>query len=219
MEIAVPLFDRFTALDAVGPYEVLSRLPHATVRFLGPHTGLIRADTRMIALQAEAVWEDVPAPDVVVVPGGFGTRQLLDDERVLRWLSRAHETSTWTTSVCTGSLLLAAAGILDGVDAATHWAARDLLGSLGAKPLAARVVERGKIITAAGVSAGIDMALTLASHLAGAEVAQAVQLSIEYDPDPPFTTGSLDTAPSHIVARVRSAEADQSSASGPRPDA
>ena len=218
MEIAVPLFDRFTALDAVGPYEVLSRLPHATVRFLGPHAGLVYTDTGMMALEAEAVWEDVPAPDVVVVPGGFGTRQLLDDERVLRWLRRAHETSSWTTSVCTGSLLLAAAGILDGVDAATHWAARDLLRSLGAQPLAERVVNRDKIITAAGVSAGIDMALTLASHLAGAEIAQAIQLSIEYDPDPPFTTGSFETAPPHIVERVRSAEAAQANASRHRPD-
>ncbi len=213
MEIAVPLFDRFTALDAVGPYEVLSRVPGATVRFLGPRAGLVYADTRMIALAAEAAWEDVTAPTVVVVPGGFGTRQLLDDERILRWLRQVHETSSWTTSVCTGSLLLAAAGILQGVDAATHWAARDLLGSLGAQPLAERVVERGKIMTAAGVSAGIDMALLLTSRLAGTDVAQAIQLSIEYDPDPPFETGSLETAPSHIIERVQSTEAAQSNES------
>jgi putative intracellular protease/amidase len=210
MEIAVPLFDRFTALDAVGPYEVLSRLPGAIVRFLGPVAGAVRTDTRMLTLETEGVWEDVPEPDVLLVPGGFGTRELLKDERMLRWLRHAHEQSLWTTSVCTGSLLLAAAGILDGVDATTHWAARDLLGSLGARPLAERVVQRGKIITAAGVSAGIDMALVLAGRIAGDEVGQAIQLSIEYDPDPPFITGSLEKAPSHIADLVRSAEAAQS---------
>ena len=210
MEIAVPLFDRFTALDAVGPYEVLSRLPGAIVRFLGSVAGAVRTDTRMLTLETEGVWEDVPEPDVLLVPGGFGTRELLKDERMLRWLRHAHEQSLWTTSVCTGSLLLAAACILDGVDATTHWAARDLLGSLGARPLAERVVQRGKIITAAGVSAGIDMALVLAGRIAGDEVGQAIQLSIEYDPDPPFITGSLEKAPSHIADLVRSAEAAQS---------
>jgi putative intracellular protease/amidase len=214
MQIAVPLFDRFTALDAVGPYEVLSRLPGATVRFLGPAAGAVRTDTRMLTIETDGVWEDVPAPDVLLVPGGFGTRGLLKEERILRWLRQAHEQSVWTTSVCTGSLLLAAAGILDGVDAATHWAARDLLESLGARPVAERVVERGKIITAAGASAGIDMALVLAGRIAGDEVAQAIQLSIEYDPDPPYRTGSLEKAPSHIADLVRSAEAAQSTDSG-----
>lgn len=210
MEIAVPLYDRFTALDAVGPYEVLSRLPGATVRFLGPLAGPVRTDTRMLTIEAESAWEEVPDPDVMVVPGGFGTRALLNDERICGWLRHAHKKSLWTTSVCTGSLLLAAAGILDGVDAATHWAARDLLESLGARPIAERVVERGKIVTAAGVSAGIDMALVLVSRIAGDEVAQAIQLSIEYDPAPPFNTGSLEKAPPHIADLVRSAEAAQS---------
>ena len=204
------MFDRFTALDAVGPYEVLSRLPGATVRFLGPAPGPVRTDTRMLTVEAQGAWEDASGADVILVPGGFGTRALLEDQRICRALRAAHERSRWTTSVCTGSLLLAAAGILDGVDAATHWAARDLLGSLGARAVAERVVERGKILTAAGVSAGIDMALLLASRIAGDEAAQAIQLSIEYDPDPPFNTGSLAKAPSHIVDRVRRAEAAQS---------
>jgi len=210
MEIVIPLFDRFTALDAVGPYEVLSRVPEATVRFLGPAAGPVRTDTRMLTIDAEEAWEEMAAPHVVLVPGGFGTRTLLEDDRILGWLRRVHKHSTWTTSVCTGSLLLAAAGILDGVDATTHWAARELLGSLGARPVAERVVQRGKVITAAGVSAGIDMALTLAAHIAGDRTAQAIQLSIEYDPQPPFDTGSLEKAPPRLVDLVRSAEAAQS---------
>jgi putative intracellular protease/amidase len=216
VQITIPLFDRFTALDAVGPYEVLSRLPGATVRFLGPERGAVRADTRMLTIATDGVWEDVPTPDVLVVPGGFGTRGLLKEERILRWLRQAHEHSAWTTSVCTGSLLLAAAGLLEGIDAATHWAARDLLESLGARPVAERVVERGKIITAAGVSAGIDMALVLAGRIAGDEVAQAIQLSIEYDPDPPYGTGSLEKAPTRIVELARSAEVGQSAHPDPR---
>ncbi len=211
MEIAIPLFDGFTALDAVGPYEVLSRLPGASVRFLGPAAGPVRTDNRMLTIVAEGTWEEIPTPDVFLVPGGFGSRALLDDERICGWLRRAHEQSLWTTSVCTGSLLLAAAGILEGVEAATHWAARDLLESLGARAVAERVVQRGKILTAAGVSAGIDMALVLAGHIAGEEIAMAIQLGIEYDPDPPFNAGSLEKAPSEIVDLVRAAEAAQSS--------
>lgn len=210
MEIAVPLFDRFTALDAVGPYEVLSRLPQATVRFLGPDAGPVRTDTRMLTIDAEAAWEDCSRCDVVVVPGGFGTRALVENERILAWLRRIHSQSSWTTSVCTGSLLLAAAGILDGLDAATHWAARELLAALGARPVAERIVEHDRIITAAGVSAGIDMALVLADRIAGNTVAQAIQLSIEYDPQPPFDTGALEKAPEHVVDLARSAERAQS---------
>jgi putative intracellular protease/amidase len=210
MEIAIPLFDRFTALDAVGPYEVLSRLPAATVRFVGPVAGPVRTDTRMLCIDAEAPWEDHPRPDVVVVPGGFGTRALLDDERILGWLREVHRHSSWTTSVCTGSLLLAASGILDGREATTHWAARELLGSLGARPVPQRIVEHGNIVTAAGVSAGIDMALVLAQRIAGDTVAQAIQLSIEYDPQPPFDTGSLEKAPADLVELVRGAERAQS---------
>lgn len=181
MDVAIPLFDRFTALDAVGPYEVLSRLPGARVRFVSHEAGPVSTETRMLTLVAEAAFEAVPSPEVLVVPGGIGTRALLEDERLLGWIRGVHETSQWTTSVCTGSLL-AAAGLLDGLDAATHWGARADLGKLGARPTARRVVEEGKIITAAGVSAGIDMALTLAARIAGDDIARAIQLEIEYDP-------------------------------------
>jgi len=203
MEIAIPLFDRFTALDAVGPYQVLSALPGARVRFLAAESGPVRADNRMLTLVAEGPYEDSPQPEVLVVPGGGGTRALLEDERVLGWVRSVHASSRYTTSVCTGSLVLAAAGILDDTDAATHWMARETLASLGARPATERVVERGKVITAAGVSAGIDMALRLAELIAGAEVAQAIQLAIEYDPQPPFDSGSPEKAPDAVVARVQ----------------
>jgi putative intracellular protease/amidase len=202
MDIAIPLFDRFTALDAVGPYEVLSRLPGARVRFVAHEAGPVSTETRMLTLVAEARFEDVPAPEILVVPGGIGTRGLLEDERLLGWIRGVHETSQWTSSVCTGSLLLAAAGLLDGLDAATHWGAWPDLGKLGARPTARRVVEEGKIITAAGVSAGIDMALTLAARIAGDDIAKAIQLEIEYDPRPPFDSGSPEAAGEAIVALV-----------------
>ena len=199
MEVAIPLFDRFTALDAVGPYEVLSSLPGATVTFAAKSPGIQRTDNGILAMEASVALSDIPAPDVLVVPGGFGTRALLEDEEMLGWVRQAHETSTWTTSVCTGSLLLAAAGLLDGMEATTHWAVRDKLEKLGARYVERRVVEQGKIITAAGVSSGIDMALTLAAKIAGDDVAQAIQLYIEYDPQPPFDTGSPSKAPAHVL--------------------
>jgi transcriptional regulator GlxA family with amidase domain len=194
MEIAIPIFDRLTALDAVGPYEVLARLPGARVRFVAQDPGPKKTETEMLSLVAEAALEDVPNPDVLVVPGGFGTRPLMKDERMLDWIRGVHETSDWTTSVCTGALLLAAAGLLEGLEATTHWGALATLEEYGARPTQQRVVEQGKIITAAGVSSGIDMALTLAARIAGDDVAQAIQLAIEYDPQPPFDTGSLGNA-------------------------
>jgi len=209
MDIAIPLFDRFTALDCVGPYEVLSRLPGARVIFVAAQPGPVQADTRMLTLTAEASLTDVPAPDVVCVPGGHGTRALLHDQEILDWLRGAHATSAWTTSVCTGSLLLAAAGILDGVEATTHWAATELLAELGAVPVQRRVVEQGKIVTSAGVSAGIDMALTLAARIAGDTYAQGIQLAIEYDPEPPFDTGSPAKAGPELMAKVRGVEDSQ----------
>lgn len=209
MDIAIPLYDRFTALDCVGPYEVLSRLPDARVVFIAAKAGPVQADTRMLTLLAEASLADLPEPDVVCVPGGFGTRALLGDEEMLGWLRHAHATSTWTTSVCTGSLLLAAAGILDGLEATTHWASTELLGELGATPVQQRVVEQGKVMTAAGVSAGIDMALTLAARIAGDTYAQGIQLSIEYDPEPPFDSGSPAKAGPELVAGVRRVEDSQ----------
>lgn len=200
VDVAIPLFDRFTALDAVGPYQVLAGLPGARVRFLGPEAGPVRCDNRMLTLVAEAAYEKVPRPEIVVFPGGNGTRALLGDERVLSWVREAHEHSRFTTSVCTGSLVLAAAGVLEGVDATTHWAVRDTLASLGAVPVPQRVVQRGKIVTAAGVSAGIDMALTLAGQIAGDAVAQAIQLMIEYDPAPPYDSGAPAKATPEVMA-------------------
>ena len=203
MQIAIPLFDGITVLDATGPNEILGRLPGADVRFVGAAPGPVTSESAGLQLVVEHRYEDVPAPDVIVMPGGTGTRALLGDERALAWLRGAHATSTWTTSVCTGSLVLAAAGILGGVDATTHWLQRDLLGRLGANPVADRVVERGKIITAAGVSSGIDMALVLAERLAGRDVAMALQLITEYDPQPPFDAGAPEKAPAHVVDLVR----------------
>ncbi len=203
MEVAIPLYDRFTALDAIGPYQVLSTLPGANVRFLAAEAGPVRTDNGMLTVLAEGRYEDVPEPEVLVAPGGPGTRAMLSDERLLDWIRSAHGSSRYTTSVCTGSLLLAAAGLLDGLDAATHWLSRDELAELGARPVPERVVERGKLITAAGVSAGIDMGLRLAELLAGAEAAQAVQLIIEYDPEPPFDAGSPEKASPEVVEWVR----------------
>jgi len=206
MQIAIPLFDRFTALDAVGPYEVLSRVPGARVDFVAKEPGVYRTDTRMLAIEVERSFEDAQQPDVLVFPGGVGTRALTKDEETLAWVRQVDEHTRFTTSVCTGALVLAAAGLLDGLDATTHWMARDELERLGACPVPARVVEQGKLITAAGVSSGIDMALTLVDRLVGPEVAQAIQLGIEYDPQPPFDAGAPEKAPAEIVDIVRRVE-------------
>jgi putative intracellular protease/amidase len=204
MQVAIPLYDGFTALDAVGPYEVLSRLPGAEVCFLGSEKGPVRTENSQLALHADALLEELREPEVVCVPGGLGTRALLDDQPLLEWIRHAHAHSQWTTSVCTGSLLLGAAGILEGLEATTYWLELDTLAAFGARPVEQRVVEQGKVITAAGVSAGIDMALTLVARIAGDDVAKAVQLAIEYDPKPPFDSGSPRSAPPEIVEAVRS---------------
>ena len=203
MRIAIPLYDRFTALDAVGPYEVLSRLPGASVTWLAHEPGVVRTDNGMLGIEATATFEELTDPEIVLVPGGTGTNDFLEDDRLVGWIRGAHETSDWTTSVCTGSLLLAAAGVLDGLEATTHWLDMDDLERYGARPTGRRVVEQGKVITAAGVSSGIDMGLVLAAKIAGPEVAQAIQLGIEYDPQPPFDSGSTDKAPKEIVDLVR----------------
>ena len=204
MQIAIPLFDRLTALDAIGPYEVLQRLPDAEVRFVGHRTGEVRTENGYLGVTVDGTFDDVTAPDVVVVPGGIGTRSLLDDRPILDWISAVHETTTYTTSVCTGSLLLAAAGLLDGLTATTHWGARELLGTLGATPVPERVVEHldRRIVTAAGVSSGIDMALRLSELLFDRTTAEAMQLYIEYDPQPPFDAGALEKAGEDVLARA-----------------
>jgi putative intracellular protease/amidase len=203
MDIAILLYDRLTALDAIGPYEVLSRLPDVTVTFVAEQPGPKRTDTDRLALVADVSLADLAAPDIVLVPGGPGQSALMNGGPVHDWLRAAHETSTWTASVCTGSLILAAAGLLEGRRATSHWLALEELGRLGADAVGGRVVFDGKIVTAAGVSAGIDMALALAARVANDQVAQAIQLGIEYDPQPPFDAGSPQTAPAEIVAAVR----------------
>ena len=203
MQIAILLFDRLTALDAVGPYEVLSRLPDATVTFVAEEPGLKRTDTGQLALNADAALTEVPHPDILLVPGGRGQADLMADGPLHEWLRAAHERSTWTTSVCTGSLVLAAAGLLAGKRATTYWTALDELGRLGAEVVQERFVFDGKLATAAGVSAGIDMALALAARIAGERAAQAIQLGIEYEPQPPFRAGSPTTAPPKLVEALR----------------
>ena len=206
MQIAILIFDGLTALDAIGPYEVLSRVPGAEVRFVGKQQGPKRTDTGGLGLEADLAISELPRPEVVLIPGGAGSRPLMEDPELLDWVRAVHRDSTWTTSVCTGALVLGAAGILDGKRATTHWAFLDRLAQLGANPVAERVVEDGKVVTAAGVSAGIDMALTLAGRLAGDQVAQAIQLGIEYDPQPPFDTGSPTKASPELVELIRSTQ-------------
>ncbi|MEU3455546.1 DJ-1/PfpI family protein [Micromonospora sp. NPDC006766] len=203
MQIAVLLFDRFTALDAVGPYEVLGRLPGARTVFVADQAGPVTTDTGSLALCATATLDEVTHPDVLVVPGGPGQIARMTDTRLLDWLHAVDAGTTWTTSVCTGSLLLAAAGLLAGRRATSHWLALEQLPTFGALPTPERVVVDGKYVTAAGVSAGIDMALALAGRIAGDAVAQLVQLGIEYDPRPPYSAGSPGTAPARLVAALR----------------
>jgi transcriptional regulator GlxA family with amidase domain len=205
MQIAFLLFDRLTALDAVGPYEVLRGIPKAGVTFVAAEPGPKPTDHGALALVADHALHAVPNPDVVVVPGGPGELDARKDERVLDWLRTAHEASQWTTSVCTGSLILGAAGILEGKRATSHWTALESLRDFGAEPVAdERVVFDGKVVTAAGVSSGIDMALTLAARLAGEDVAKGIQLAIEYDPQPPYDAGHTSKAPAAIVDFLRS---------------
>ncbi|MFE6332221.1 DJ-1/PfpI family protein [Streptomyces sp. NPDC057806] len=203
MQIAIVLFDRFTALDAVGPYETLGRLPDAETVFVAERTGPVRSDTGNLAFTADRTLAEVPGPDIVIVPGGPGQTPQMENAALLDWLRAADATSTWTTSVCTGSLLLAAAGLLRGRRATSHWLALDHLTRFGAEPTGERVVLDGKYVTAAGVSSGIDMGLTLLGRIAGDEHAQAVQLLTEYDPQPPYDAGSPEKAPAHLVAEFR----------------
>ncbi|WBC15515.1 DJ-1/PfpI family protein [Micromonospora sp. WMMA1998] len=202
MQIAFLLFDRFTALDVVGPYDVLSHLPGARVTLVADRPGPVRNDVGSLHLYADAALADVTRPEVIVVPGGPGQNAHMHDGPVLRWLRAVDPHSTWTASVCSGSLLLAAAGLLAGRRATTHWLLRDDLAALGVETSPERVVFDGKYATAAGVSAGLDLAFTLAGRIAGDGVAQSIQLAHEYQPQPPYRAGDPATAPDPVVAAV-----------------
>ena len=204
ISIAIPVFDRMTALDAIGPYEVLQRIPTFDITFVGHAVGEVRTENAMLGLRADATFEELPEPDVIVFPGGIGTRPLEQDERVLDWVRHAHTGTRFTTSVCTGSIVLGAAGLLDGLTATTHWSCYRELAAHGAEPSANRVVEHldRRIITAAGVSSGIDMALRLVELLVDSTAAQAAQLMIEYDPQPPFDSGAVHKSDDIVMTRV-----------------
>ena len=208
LQVAIPLFPRFTALDGIGPYEVLQRIPTIDVRFVGHQRGEVRSENGFLGITVDATFEELARPDVIVFPGGVGTRPLVHDERVLDWVRGAHPTTRYTTSVCTGSIVLAAAGLLDGLTATTHWSCYRELEALGAVPTPERVVEHldRRILTAAGVSSGIDMALRLVELLVDRTAAEASQLMIEYDPQPPFDRGSvakLEASPDADVVMTR----------------
>jgi len=203
MEIALLVYDGLAPLDAIGPYEVMRNVPGWTIRTVAKAKGEVRDESGTLGLLADHALAEVTAPDLVLVPGGAGNRPLLEDEELLEWLRTVDAATRWTTSVCTGSLLLGAAGLLQGKRATTNWLVLDALREYGAEPVGGRFVEDGTVLTAAGVTAGIDMALHLVAREAGPEVAQAVQLGIEYDPDPPFDSGSPEKAPPEIVELVR----------------
>jgi transcriptional regulator GlxA family with amidase domain len=212
VQIAILLYDKLTALDAVGPYEVLRSVPGWEVRFVGASKGNVRTDCGALGLSADYTLDEVTEPNIVLVPGGDGSEVAMEDETVLDWLRAVDRSTKWTTSVCTGSLVLAAAGLLDGRRATSHWLFLERLGRLGADPVGGRFVVDGKLVTAAGVSAGIDMALHLVGLEVGPEVAQAVQLGIEYDPQPPHDAGSPEKAPAPIVEIVTAVARDPASA-------
>jgi len=204
MNIAILLYEGLTALDAIGPYEALTLLPDAKVQFVAKEIGPKRTDSGALALTADYSFADVTSADVVVIPGSSNsTRIVMSDGETIEWVRAINTTTKWTASVCSGALILGAAGLLKGLKATTHWIALDTLRRFGAEPVTERVVHQGKIITAAGVSAGIDMALYLVGEIAGAETAQMIQLIMEYDPKPPFDAGSIGKAPAAVIESAR----------------
>jgi transcriptional regulator GlxA family with amidase domain len=203
MRIAILLYEQLAAQDAIGPYEVMRCVPGWEVGLVGTRAGEVRAEGGL-GLRVDRALDEVTDPDLVLVPGGEGCEAVAEDEAVLSWLRDVDERTKWTTSVCTGSMILGAAGLLEGKRATSNWLFLERLPDYGADPVGGRFVEDGKIVTAAGVTAGIDMALYLVGREAGPEVAQAVQLGIEYDPDPPFDAGSPEKAPDAIVELVTS---------------
>jgi transcriptional regulator GlxA family with amidase domain len=210
MQIAIGLYPGLTVLDAIGPYQVLSQVPGDQVVVCAERTGRLTDDNGLLSFDIDHTFADVPRPDLLLVPGGFVTRKLARErDPIVDWIAAAHPHTTYTTSVCTGALLLGAAGLLDGLDATTHWSAYDELATYGARPTEQRVVQQGKIWTAAGVSAGIDLALNLLVDIYGPEISQAVQLGIEYDPQPPFDAGSPSKAPADVLALVQAVSAEK----------
>lgn len=205
VHVAIPLYPRLTALDCIGPYEVLQRIPEIDITFVGEQRGEVRTENGMLGLTVDATYEEVPAPDIVVVPGGIGSRIQMQGGALVDWVRAVHETTTFTTSVCTGSLVLGAAGVLDGLTATTHWGAMELLAEVGAVPVTQRIVEHvpERVITAAGVSAGIDMAIRLLSLLFDDVTAQAAQVFIEYNPEPPFDAGHPSKVGPEVLARLQ----------------
>jgi transcriptional regulator GlxA family with amidase domain len=213
MQVAIGLFDGFTALDAIGPYQVFSLVPGTEVRLCAARAGRIDDDMGLLHLDVEHAFADVTEPDILLVPGGVVTRKLAAERApVVEWIATTHPHTTWTTSVCTGAILLGAAGVLDGLPATTHWFAYDQLRAFGAEPTEQRVVRAGKVVTGAGVSAGIDLALTLVGQIHGPEIAQAIQLGIEYDPQPPYDAGAPSKAPEPIRELVAATLADAEAA-------
>ncbi|MEY9970677.1 putative intracellular protease/amidase [Lysinibacillus sp. RC46] len=205
MKIAIMLFDGITALDAIGPYEVFAASMNYEVKFVAKKKGLIKLDSNMGYLHADYSFSEVTSTDILVVPGCSppNYRAPMNDKETLNWIRQIHETSKWTTSVCNGSLILSAAGLLNGTKATGHWGSFDLLKSLGTIPTDERVVRQGKIVTAAGVSSGIDMALQLIAWELGEDMSKGVQLILEYDPQPPFDAGSPKKAPTLLVEQIR----------------
>jgi putative intracellular protease/amidase len=195
MDIAIYIYNGLTALDAVGPYEVLSRLPNANVKFVAKEKGVIVTDTHFLKLVAEYDISEIDKADILVIPGSVvGFIREAKDKELLSWITKINLTSTWTTSVCSGSIILAATGLLKDKKATSHWGVIHLLKEYGSIPTSERYIQEDKIITAQGVSAGIDMSLYLASQIVGIEKAKAYQLFIEYDPKPPFDSGNVNQA-------------------------
>jgi len=209
VQIAIGLYPELTALDFIGPYQVFTQVPGADVVLVAAERGLLVDDNGLLRLDIEHTFADVPRPDVLLVPGGLVTRRIIrDGHPIVDWVRDAHPHTTWTTSVCTGSLVLGAAGVLDGLRATTHWIAYDVLRSYGAEPTEQRVVIDGKVATAAGVSAGIDLALTLLGEWYGRDIAEAVQLGIEYDPQPPYDSGAPSKARPEVKQLVQSVQTE-----------
>lgn len=205
MNLSAFIFDELTLLDLIGPLEILARIPNLEITLIGKKLTPISTSVANIKLTPQKTITELANTDILLVPGGFGTRALSNDASLLAEIARLHQTTQWTVSICTGSILLAAAGLLSSIAATTHWSAVEELEHFGAIYKAERVIVQDKIITAAGVSSGIDMALLLASKLKGEMLAKAIQLSIEYDPRPPFEAGSPQKAGAEIVEIVRNA--------------